>query len=171
MNKFRHSGVQITLDADGMFSATINDFEHKESTLIAATTWIDAYKQRKAKEHKLDLQIMDGEGTPGIITGIHLGTGSMTIIGNLQQGRWNRQLFPLLTWIGNIIEEKRRLNQRIQGIEDTLKTLALEPHYAPYGRIDGDIYAESLRKLEDDYNAKMQLALAGEHLKEVILNE
>jgi hypothetical protein len=136
---------------------TYNRFD----SLKEAVTYIDRIVTSSAqqKRTKLKLDVLDDNGKPCVITGIHAGTAN--VLGSAAD---SGEVFPDVPWIKGLLTEKAAAQKRISEIAKALQNFGTSTRRG-YGRIDPADYEARIKTMVDHIESAKKNALADERAK------
>lgn len=108
--------------------------------------------QRAQKRVKLSLPILGSDGQPGILTGLHAGTGYFTGT-NVEAG-----IYPDVPWIGYALKKLKAYEEEAKKLRQILHRYEIRRDYR--GRIEAEYYDSRIENLKAGHASKLKEAQA-----------
>lgn len=112
------------------------------------------------KEVKMGVTVLDPEGNPVTLIGLHRGTGRARTTSN-ERREFSGYAYPSVSWVRAALQERATLQARISAINEQLHPLGVSigSHYNV--QIPAESYARKIEHLKAELAAREKLAQLG----------
>jgi len=155
--KFKHNGIEIKCNKDGRFEYEIDGESESTSSLKEAEVEIDNHlkAQAKAKVEKINLPIINENGTVFSVVGVH-GSSGKIITDPKDKDQWGATNYARNADTERLVPELLAARKVVDKIEADLAKYTVNTDRNSYGRPTVDQIVNIVSKLKENHALAMQ---------------
>lgn len=148
-------GYKILLTKTKCFLLLGDDYNELFNTFDGVEKKIEQLKRAKTQttKKKLCLMVLDENGCPDTITGIHMNSGALLGPDKKKTDQFHLSFYPMVEKLKPLLEARRNYKEKIDKLNTVLDKYRIK-NTRHYGRIIPDDYPKCIEILETEYQEK-----------------